>query len=165
MCEHLPMKDFKWIPACPDFTEEIILNHPDDADTGYILEVDLEYPEHLHDEHNCYPLAPEKRIITTNELSPFSKEQLKELGLKEKDSFPKLVPSLYPKEKYVIHYSILKYYLLKGMVISKIHRVLLFTQGPWLKPFIYFNTEKRKLAQNDFEKDFFKLMNNAVYGT
>lgn len=165
MCDFLPIGGFKWIQACPDFTDEVILSHPDDDSTGYILEVDLDYPEHLHDSHNCYPLAPEKRIITTGELSTFSKVQLKELRLKEKDSFPKLVPSLYKKEKYVIHYRNLKYYVAKGMKIAKIHRILSFNQEPWLKPFINFNTEKRKMATNDFEKDFFKLMNNAVYGT
>lgn len=164
MCEYLPISEFKWIQASPDFTEEVILYHPDDDEVGYILEVDLEYPDELHDVHNCYPLAPEKRIITTDELSPYSKDQLKELGLKEKDSFPKLVPSLYKKEKYVIHYRNLKYYVAKGLKISKTHRILTFKQGAWLKPFIDFNTEKRKMAANDFEKDFFKLMNNAVYG-
>lgn len=124
----------------------------------------MSYPEELHDEHNCYPLAPEKRIVTTDELSNFSKEQLRELNLKEKDSLPKLIPSLYKREKYVVHYRNLKYYVSKGMVILKIHRILTFVQGAWLKPFIDFNTEKRKMAAIDFEKDFFKLMNNAVYG-
>lgn len=159
------MGGFRWIQPCPDFTQEIILSHPDDDSTGYILEVDLNYPEELHDEHNCYPLAPEKRIITTEELSSYSKDQLKELGLREKDSFPKLVPSFYKREKYVIHYRNLKYYVAKGMVIEKIHRIMTFKQGAWLKPFIDFNTEKRKMATNTFEKDFFKLQNNAVYGS
>lgn len=165
MCESLPMTDFKWLQPCPDYTREIILDHPDDDETGFILQVDLEYPANLHDIHNCYPLAPEKRIIRTAELSPFSKQQLQELDLKEKDSFPKLVPTLNTKENYVLHYRNLKYYVSQGLVISKIHRIMSFKQGPWLKPYILFNTEKRKEARNDFEKDFFKLQNNSVYGS
>lgn len=164
MCDYLPMRGFKWIQPCPDFVEEIILSHPHNDSTGYILEVDLDYPDHLHDDHNCYPLAPEKRIITTSELSAYSKDQLKVLGLMEKNSFPKLVPSLYKREKYVIHYRNLQYYVAKGLTISKVHRIMVFEQGAWLKPFIEFNTEKRKMAANDFEKDFFKLQNNSVFG-
>lgn len=81
MCDYLPMGDFKWLQACPNFREEVILNHPDDDETGYIIEVDMTYPAELHDEHNCYPLAPEKRIISTTELSTYSKDQLKSLRL------------------------------------------------------------------------------------
>lgn len=164
MCDNLPMSNFKWVKPCPNFTTDVILSQPDDAETGYILEVDLDYPDHLHDAHNCYPLAPEKRVITPAELSPFSRSQLKDLGIQEKDSFPKLVPSLYKKENYVLHYRNLKYYVSKGLVINKVHRIMSFKQGAWLKPFIMFNTEKRRLASNNFEKDYFKLQNNSVYG-
>lgn len=164
MCDHLPMRAFKWIQPCPDYTSEIILQHPDDDSQGFILEVDLEYPDNLHNEHNCYPLAPERRKITTEELSKYSMDQLKKLKIKPKDSFPKLVPTLYNKEKYVVHYRNLKYYVDKGLKITKIHRILTFEQGAWLKPYIDFNTEKRRMAVNSFEKDFFKLLNNAVYG-
>lgn len=164
MCDHLPMTNFKWIQPCPDFTNEIILTHPDNDETGYILEVDLDYPACLHNAHNCYPLAPEKRVITTSELSTYSKDQLKELGIKEIDSFPKLVPTLYKKERYVLHYRNLKYYVSQGLILSKVHKILSFSQGAWLKPYIEFNTEKRQLATNEFEKNYFKLQNNSVYG-
>ena len=79
-------------------------------------------------------------------------------------SSEKLIPNLYPKTKYVVHYKNLKYYLEKGLVLTKVHRVLAFDQEAWLKPYITKNTVSRTLAKDDFEKDLYKLMNNAIYG-
>ena len=79
----------------------------------------------------------------------------------------KLVCNLYNKKKYLAHINTLKLALnhgLKSWLKSKIHRVIEFNQEAWLKPYIDKNTELRKLAKNDFEKDLFKLMNNSVFG-
>ncbi|XP_063420723.1 uncharacterized protein LOC134705941 [Mytilus trossulus] len=130
---------------------------------GFILEVDLEYPRELHDDHNEYPLAPEKLKVTNDTLSPYAEKPLDDLNLKG-TSTEKLIPNLHPKQKYVVHYRNLKLYLSLGMKLTKIYRVMTFEQRPWLKTYIDFNTEKRKLATNEFEKDFFKLINNAVFG-
>ena len=76
----------------------------------------------------------------------------------------KLIPNLGRKTNYVVHYRNLHLYLSLGMKMTKIHKVLKFKQSDWIKKYIDFNTEKRMNAANDFEKDFFKLKINFVYG-
>ena len=165
MSQSLPVGDFKWLdPAEYEDPENFILeNYTDDTIKGVILEVDLEYPKELHHLHNDYPLAPEKILITDDMLSPYCKG-LKDSGNISSGRVHKLVPSLMNKEKYVLHYRNLQQYLSLGMKLTKIHRVLEFKQRPWMKKYIDFNTEMRKMAKNSFEKDFFKLMNNSVFG-
>ena len=109
-----------------------------------ILEVDLEYPENLHDPHNDYPLCPER--------------------VKCKNGVEKLIPNLRDKTKYVIHYKNLIQCLQQGIKLKKIHQGIKFTESEWLKPYIDMNTNLRTQAKNNFEKDFFKLMNNSVFG-
>ncbi|KAK3711743.1 hypothetical protein QZH41_018479, partial [Actinostola sp. cb2023] len=121
------------------------------------------YPEELHDLHNDYPLAPERQKVTQDMLSPYCQQLNEELNLGGAP-VAKLVPNLNDKQHYILHYRNLKQYLSLGMKLTKVHRVLGFDQSPWLKSYIDFNTEKRKHATNDFEKDFFKLMNNSVFG-
>lgn len=152
-----------------------------DSKEGYILEVDLEYPENIHDQHNCYPLAPEHLLIDDDKLSPYSTKLWEKLNSKtKKDSSStsnkekskakpriktkKLINNLNNRTKYVLHYRNLQLYVELGMKVTKIHRIIGFQQRPWLKSYIEFNAEMRKNAKNDFEKDFFKLMcNRLVY--
>ena len=110
---------------------------------GYIFEVDLEYPEHLWKTHNDYPLAPEK--IKVNGVE-------------------KLICHFKPRTNYVVHYRTLRQCLELGMRLTAVHRGISFYQSPWMEPYIRKNTELRKTAANNFEKDFFKLMNNSVFG-
>ena len=117
----------------------------------------------MHDLHNDYPCAPEKVKVTEEMLSDYCKK------IAEKHNIStalvhKLIPTLSEKQKYVLHYRNLQLYLDLGLKLKKTHRVLEFDQSPWLKEYIDFNTEKRKNAKNAFEKDFFKLMNNSVFG-
>ena len=133
----LPTDGFKWMTPKEI---EAWMEHPF---TPCILEVDLDYPEHLHDLHSDYPLAPER---------------LKVNGVE------KLIRNLGKKTKYVIHYKSLKQYIKLGLKLTKIHRGIKFNERPWLKEYIDINTNLRTKAKNDFEKDFFKLMNNSFFG-
>ena len=130
---------------------------------GLIFEVDLEYPKKLHNLHNDYPLAPEKIKVTKDMLSDYSQKIAEKFNIST-GLVKKLIPTLGKKEKYVLHYRNLQLYLDLGMKLIRIHRVLEFNQSPWLKQYIDINTQKRTNAKNSFERDFFKLMNNSVFG-
>lgn len=164
MCQKLPYGNFKWIDDISNLqTNEDILKLNAHGDKGYILEVDLEYPEALHDLHNNYPLAPEKMVVNDEMLSPFSLSMKDKLNI-SKDETPKLITTLSDKNNYVLHIKNLHLYISLGLKIKKVHKVLSFSQKAWLKPYIDFNTKQRANAKNDFEKDFYKLMNNSVFG-
>ena len=128
------------------------------------LQVDLDYPPELHDAHNAYPLAPEQLGVTRDMLSPKALSILEDMGMKPAPITHKLVPNLQNKTRYVTHYRNLQLYIRLGLKLAKIHRVLRFTQSAWLAPYIAFNTQQRAKSTTSFEKDFFKLMNNAVFG-
>ena len=123
--------------------EEFIKNYNENDKKGYIFEVDVKYPKKLHELHSDLP---------------FLLEQM------EVNKCKKLVCNLFNKKKYVAHINTLKQALNHGLKFKKIHRVIEFNQEAWLKPYIDMNTELRKFARNDFEKDLFKLMNNSVFG-
>ena len=132
MSKPLPTGGFKWMQNLNNWR-----NRP------CILEVDLEYPESIHDAHNDYPLAVESVRL---------------------DKVDKLVPNLNDKVRYVVHRDNLKLYESLGLKIKKIHRGIAFNESAWLKTYIDLNTNLRAKATNNFEKDFFKLMNNSVFG-
>ena len=159
MSQYLPTGGFEWLTE-----EEVDLSkYNDESEKGLILEVDLEYPQELHDLHNDYPLAAEKIKVTEDMLSPYCRKIAEKFRVKV-GLVGKLVPTLSNKERYVLHYHNLQLYMSLGLKLTKIHRALEFNQSPWLKPYIDFNTKKRAEAKNSFEKDFFKLMNNSVFG-
>ena len=142
MSEKLPTHGFKWLTGGE--MEKIYENRHNLNKMPCILEVDLEYPENLHDRHNDYPLCPEK--------------------VKCKNGVEKLIPNLRDKTKYVLHYKNLIQCLDMGLKIKHIHRGIKFVESEWMKPYIDKNTNLRAKAKNNFEKDFYKLMNNSVFG-
>ena len=141
MSQKLPTHGFKWIDV--NKSKVIKLLQKKDTNQGFIFEVDLDYPNTLWDSHNDYPLAPEKLKV---------------------DKIDKLICSFLSKKHYAVHYKNLKQYLKEGMILEKVHQGIKFYQSPWMEPYIRKNTDLRKLATSSFEKDFFKLMNNSVFG-
>ena len=142
MSMKLPTHGFKWLTGGE--IEKFYENRYNFNKTPCILEVDFTYPEELHDLHNDYPLCPE--------------------GVKCKNGVEKLIPNLRDKKKYVLHYKALIQCLNEGMKIKRIHRGIKFVESEWMKPYIDMNTELRTKAENNFEKDHYKLMNNSVFG-
>ena len=148
MSQALPTNGFKWMT---NLSKEKVVDNLEKANSsminsakkGYIFEVDLEYSQELWKSHNDYPLAPEK---------------LKVNGVE------KLISHFKLHKKYVLHYRNLRQCLEMGLRITAVHRGISFEQSPWMEPYIRKNTELRKTATNSFEKDFFKLMNNSVFG-
>ena len=120
MSQNLPTHGFKWMR---NITKEKVMEILDKANhsmlnmgkKGYIFEVDLEYPEHLWQEHNDYPLAPEKMIVNGVE---------------------KLICHFKPRKNYVVHYRSLRQYLEMGMRITAVHRGISFYQSSWMEPYI-----------------------------
>ena len=147
MTQNLPVGGFKWIEKPEIFnSSEMISRLAEQSEKdkkGYILEVDVEYPKELHDEHNDFPFMCEKKEINKVKM---------------------LVPNLSEKKKYVVHIRALDQALKHGLILEKVHRVIKFDQETWLKPYIDFNTNLRAKSKNEFEKEFFKLMNNSVFG-
>ena len=125
------------------FNKAFIKNYDENSDEGYILEVDVKYPEKIRMLHSDLAFLPERMKI---------------------NKCTKLTCTIQNKENYVIHIRALKQAVNHGLKLTKVHRIIQFDQEAWLKPYIDMNTELRKHAKNDFEKDFFKLMNNSVFG-
>ena len=162
MSQYLPTGNFKWMTD-KKISKINLGKYKADGKKGLILEVDLEYPQELHDIHNDYPVAPEKVEVSNNMLSTYCKKIAEKYNISI-GLVSKLIPTFRDKKEYVLHYRNLQLYLDLGLKIKKVHRVLKFDQSPWLKQYIDFNTEKRKHAKNSFGKDFFKLMSNSVFG-
>ena len=151
MSKKLPTNGFKWLDMSETsnktaeyvINEDFIKSYNENDTKGYILEVDVKYPKRLHELHSDLPFLSERMEV---------------------NKCKKLVCNLFNKKKYVAHIITLKQALNHGLKLEKIHRVIEFNQEAWLKPYIDRNTELRKEAKNDFEKDPFKLMNNSVFG-
>ncbi|XP_046679816.1 uncharacterized protein LOC124367198 isoform X2 [Homalodisca vitripennis] len=144
MIKCIPKDGFKWLS-----TEEIkqfnVQSVPNNNPIGYIIECSVGYPSYLHEHHNDLPFLPKTK-------SPPNSKQVK------------LLTTLFDKDNYVCHYVNLKQALDNGLVLKRIHRVLQFNKSPWLKSYILFNTNNRKQAKNEFEKDFYKLLSDAMFG-
>uniref|UniRef100_A0A6P7GNY9 Uncharacterized protein LOC114340369 n=1 Tax=Diabrotica virgifera virgifera TaxID=50390 RepID=A0A6P7GNY9_DIAVI len=159
MSQPLPWKNFRWLSG-QEIEQFNVFDIDDDSEKGYVLEVDLHYPPNIHEQHNDLPFCPESIIPP-------------------KGKYKKLIPNLYDKKKYVIHYRNLKQCIqyglrlekvnLKqciqyGLRLEKVYRIIEFSQSLWLKKYIDLNTSLRNKATNEFERDLFKLLVNAIFG-
>ena len=142
MSQKLPVNKLKWINDTSKFKEDFIKNYNEESDEEYFLEVDVQYPEKLHELRNDLPFLPKRMKI----------EKVK-----------KLVTNLYDKTEYDIHIRNLKQLLNQGLSFKKVHSVIKLNQKAWLNPYIDKNTRLKQKAKINFEKEIFKLMNNAVF--
>ena len=144
MSQPLPTGGFHWVEFNEGKDLKYVANElAKPEDRGYLLEVDVVYPRKLHGYHNDLPFICAKMKINGVE---------------------KLVPNLYYKHKYEIHIKALKQTINHGLMLEKIHRAIEFRQSAWMREYIDFNTRLRTATKNDFEKDFYKLMKNSVFG-
>ena len=143
MSQPLSERGFKWVKNKSKFTSDFILDYDVYSDVGYIFETTIRYPEELHGKHKNLSFLPQKEKI---------------------NKCQKLIYNVKGNEKYVVHIRALKQVLEYVLVLEEVHRVIKFNQKAWLKPYIDLNTELRKNANNESDKDFFKLMNNLVFG-
>ena len=143
MSEKLPIKGVKWIVDISGIDENFVKSYNKNSNKGYILKVDVDYPRELQNLHCDLPFLPEKIVVINTK---------------------KLICNLQDKKDYVVHINVLKQALDNCLKLIKVHQVIEFDQEAWLKEYINFYNELRKKANNEFEKEFFKLMNNAVFG-
>ena len=143
MSQKLPVNGFKWVKNLSKFNEIFIINYDENNDKGYFLEIDVYYPKKLFDLRKDLPFSP---------------------GRKKVNKIEKLICGREDKEKYAVHIKVFKKALSHRLVLKKVHRLIQFNQKNWLKPYIDLNTKLRKEAKSNFEKDFFKLMNNSAFG-
>ena len=142
ICKKLPEGEFKSVKRLSIFAEDQIKDYNENSFYGALLEIDIRYPKHLQHLLKNLPFLPERKQLSTQ----------------------KLATTIADKKKYVVHISVLKQALNHGLILTKVHRAIMFKQEAWLKPYIEMNTKFRTEAENNFEKDFFKLMNNSVFG-
>ena len=136
MSKKLLVDGFEWVEDLSKTDEDFIKNYDENNDVGYFIEADVTYPKELHGLHSDLPFLPERTEANKTKNLRYN----------------------------VGHINSLKQALNHGLGLKKVHRVIKFNQTAWLKKYIDMNDEYRKNAKNEFEKNFFKLINNAVFG-
>jgi len=163
----LPTSNFKWLT---DAECQGVMNGFKDynleSTMGYLLEVDLEYPSAIHEKTKDFPFCPEKMKVNETHLSEFMKDQARSVNPNSKSNktYEKLLLTQFNKTKYTVHGRLLQFYLRQGMKLTKVHRGLSFNQTFVFRDYIDYNSRMRQQATSEFEKDYFKLKNNSLYG-
>ena len=164
MSQYLPTSEFEKL----DFPEGYILEQivedlrfiPDNNEYGYFIECDMIYPAEIKEKTENFPLCPYQTKADPNLFSEYM-NSVKQPNYKPTE---KLMCDLTNKYNYMMHYRMFKFYTQIGMKVTKIHTIYRFKQSLWLEKYINHNTQKRTKAKTNFEKDLYKLMNNAFFG-
>ena len=167
MSQYLSTGDFKKIKLCCEYDsvlmneiKEDIFNTPDDNEFGYFIECNLEYPAEIKEKTKNFLFCPYQTKADPNLFSGY----MNNINQPNYKPTSKLMCDVTNKSKYMIHYRMFKFYLNQGMKVTKIHTIYRFKQSAWLGKYIDHNTQKRTVAKTNFEKDLYKLMNNAFFG-
>jgi len=166
----LPVGNYRWVDRdaldlIQPNREKFLKSLDRNSLVGYFFEIDLSFPENVHEKLNSYPPAPYNRVVKKEELSPFQKQILNDIEISSQYfKQNRLISDLYTRKNYICHFSVLKTFMDLGCKVDIIHRAVYFTQQPWLSSYIQFNTVKRQACNNMIEKSFWKLANNCIYG-
>ncbi len=164
MTHSLPLRDFRWMTEEELSSFDAARDVSEDEGPGFVLEVDLEYPEELHLRHNSFPLAPETVEIGQGDLSPYSLDCLATIHNTGRYKAKKLTAHFKPRRNYLVHGLNLKLYLELGMKLVRVHRGVTFYQAPYIRNFIETCTRKRMTAVTPVEQTMWKLICNSIYG-
>ena len=164
MSQYLPTGEFKKLQLPENYSQDQLvkdlLQIPDDNEYGYFIECDLEYPVEIKEKRKNFPFCPYQTKADPDLFSGY----MNNINQPNYKPTSKLMCDVTSKSKYMIHYRMFKFYLNQGMKVTKIHTIYKFKQSPWLGIYIDHNTQKRTVAKTNFEKDLYKLMNNAFFG-
>ena len=167
---HLPVSNYRWL-SHEEISKINWLNQSPTQSTGYLVECNLHVPSHLHSYFDQFPLAPEHFNPTFGQMSPFSQSSFCAVYGRSADRLDwnkgmgsKLCGTMYDKTYYATHYLNLKYYLEKGLVLLKVHRVLAFEQEPFLRDYVADATYERANAKSKAQKNQKKVELNSLYG-
>ena len=163
MQEYLPWINFEWMSP-HQLNYDFIKGLEPEGGVGSIIQCSLEYPVTLHDYYSDYPLAPIKKLIPYSMLSPVARIVCDKHKLKRTTNVDKLLATVEDKDFYILYHISLHLYVSLGLRVKKIHAGIIFKQGPIMKSYVDFNSEKRAQATNKFDTDFYKLLSNSLYG-
>ena len=122
-----------------------------------VISDNIKYSDDIKEKTRNFPFAPVNKKSSPDNFIGFMKEIKPDTYTQTK----KLICDWSDKKNYLVQYRMLKFYVRHGMIVDKVHNIRSFKQSKWLEKYIDFNTQKRSQAVNDFEKDFYNLLNNA----
>jgi len=158
----LPVGDFRFLTES-ELASFDLFSIGENSPVGYFLDVNLIYPDDLHETDNDFPMCPESLLVTLDDLSPTQHSIFRACDERYIPS-SRLINNLYDKQRYVVHHGVLQFYVRRGMKIERINRIVSFKQLDFMAPFVAYCNEKRRNSSTEFEVGFWKLLVNACYG-